>query len=105
MWPGSDDQEIVDINVIPEADILVGRLTPFDPESVKEFPVFKNPKTNLSIGTSLCKIGFAFAELKTFYDAPTNKFSLDFQNLVPFPIDGIYTRNIVFKTSLEKTSK
>ena len=102
VWPGSDDQEIVDINVIPEADILVGRLTPFDPESVKEFPVFKNPKTNLSIGTSLCKIGFAFAELKTFYDAGTNKFSLDFQNLVPFPIEGIYTRNIVFKTSLEK---
>src|SRR3989304_2553238 len=41
VWPGSDDQEIVDINVIPEADILVGRLTPFDPESGKEFPVFQ----------------------------------------------------------------
>ncbi|MBI5561126.1 MAG: trypsin-like peptidase domain-containing protein [Deltaproteobacteria bacterium] len=102
IWTGKDDQKIVDMNVVPEADILIGRLEPFDPADVAEYPVFKDPKGPLKIGTSLCKIGFAFPEIKADYDPAANKFNVNFQNLVPFPLDGIYTRNILFKTPEER---
>ncbi|MBI5599165.1 MAG: trypsin-like peptidase domain-containing protein [Deltaproteobacteria bacterium] len=100
IWPGADNQEIQDIGVIPEADLLVARLSPFDPAAVAGYPSFKNPAgETLRIGTSLCKIGYAFTEIEAGFDPATKKFDLDFKNLVPFPLDGIYTRNILFKTN------
>ncbi len=103
IWPGSNEQKIVDLNVIPEADILLGRLEPFDAASIKEFPQFINPKgeDDLKVGTSLCKMGFAFSEINATFDKAANSFDIDFRNLVPFPLDGIYTRNILFKTPKE----
>ena len=102
LWTGTDGQKIVDLNVLPDADILTGRLDPFDPQTVAEYPYFKNPKSPLKIGTSLCKLGYAFTEIKADYDKAQNKFNLDLQNVIPFPLDGIYTRNILFKTKTEK---
>ncbi len=102
VWPGADDQNIVDIDVIPEADLLLGRLEPFDPASIDEYPVFKDPQSGLKAGTSLCKIGFSYTELATTYDHKTNKFDLDFKNLVPSPVDGIYTKDILFRTPEER---
>lgn len=97
LWPGSDDQSVTDLNVIPDADILIGRLDPFDPSMVSNYPIFKSPDAEVRIGTGLCKLGFAFNELETEFDASTNGFKIDFKNLVPFPLEGMYTRNIAFK--------
>ncbi|MDH4226831.1 MAG: serine protease [Deltaproteobacteria bacterium] len=102
IWPGTDGQQIADIGVIPQADIILGRLDPFDASTVAEYPVFADPKVEMKIGTSLCRLGYAFTELDAKFDDKTGKFSLDFQNLVPFPLDGIFTRNIVFKTEKEE---
>lgn len=101
IWPGTTDQKIVDISVIPEADILIGRLDPFDPSTISEYPSFKYSKKELPVGRSLCKLGFAFSEIEASFDKVKGSFNLDFKNLVPFPLDGIYTRNILFKTPLE----
>jgi hypothetical protein len=42
------------------ADIAIGQLAGFDPAQVGEYPVFKNPNTELKSGTSLCRLGFPF---------------------------------------------
>ena len=59
-------------------------------------PKFKNPE-NISPGTSLCKLGFPFVEVKPTFDVNTQQFDLP-PNLLPlplFPIEGIYTRNLL----------
>jgi hypothetical protein len=98
IWPGTDGQKIVDLEVIPEADLLLGRLDPFDASTVANYPVFKDPSKTLKAGTSLCKVGFSYTELSTKYDKEKNQFSMDFKNLVSSPLNGIYTRDIVFRT-------
>jgi hypothetical protein len=105
IWPGSNEEKVVDLGVIPEADLLLGRLENFKADSIKEYPTFKTPTSNLRVGTSLCKLGYAFTELETTFDKATGGFNLDFKNLVPFPLDGIYTRNILFKTPKELKEK
>lgn len=102
IWPGTDGQKIVDLDVIPEADLLLGRLDPFDPSTVTNYPVFKDPSKDLLAGTQLCKVGFSYTELTTKYDEKKNNFSLDFKNLVTSPLDGIYTRDIVFRTKEDR---
>ena len=120
IWPGQSNQKLVDIAVIPEADLLLGRLEPFEPAAQGEgttgdttgdagatagYPCFKDPKEELRIGTSLCKTGYAFSELETTYDETTGGFSLDFKNLATFPLDGIFTRNIIARTPEELKRK
>ena len=39
----------------------------FNPEWIKEYPVFKDPDT-IRPGTSLCRIGFPFMESTTDFD-------------------------------------
>jgi hypothetical protein len=79
---------------LPEADLLVGRLEPFDPASVPTYPVIKDP-SNLRLGTSLCKLGYPFHEISATFDESKNAFRLapDALPIPRFPIEGIYTRN------------
>lgn len=95
-WWGRDGVELKDIKLLPEGDLIIGRLDPFDPRSVESYPVFKNP-TYLSIGTSLCKLGYPFYEINATFDEANNAFRLapDTLPLPRFPIEGIYTRNIM----------
>ncbi len=76
----------------------VGKPTPKDNEIlVKIYPVIKDPTRNMNPGTSLCKLGFPFHEVKPSFDEPTSSSKLD-PSAVPlplFPIEGIYTRNLV----------
>lgn len=102
IWPGTEGQKIVDLEVIPEADLLLGRLEPFDPSTMTNYPVFKDPSKDLPAGTTLCKVGFSYTDLSTKFDEKDNKFSLDFKNLVSSPLDGMYTRDIVFRTPEER---
>lgn len=95
LWWG-DGVELKDIKLLPEGDLLVGRLDPFDPKMIESYPVFKDP-TNLKIGTSLCKLGFPFYKIEATFKEDTGIFELA-PNTLPlplFPIDGIYTRDII----------
>ncbi|MBI5562718.1 MAG: trypsin-like peptidase domain-containing protein [Deltaproteobacteria bacterium] len=93
IWTGIDNQQVKEVRVIPDNDLLLGRLYPFDPSGI-EYPVFKDPASGLGIGTSLCKLGYPFQELASSFDAASNQFKLNLINLVLFPMDGIFTRDV-----------
>lgn len=78
---------------LPAADILVGRLEPFDPAWVPTYPRLKDPGKPLPQGTSLCRLGFPFASVKATYDSKKDVFSFEKGSALPlFPIEGILTR-------------
>lgn len=96
-WWGWDGVSIKDVKAIPEGDILVGRLEPFNPTMVEVYPTIKDPSKGLDVGTSLCKLGYPFHELKATFDETKGIFMLA-PGVVPlplFPIEGIYTRNAI----------
>jgi hypothetical protein len=96
-WWGNAGLRVDSFNVLPEADIAVGRLQPFDKTMVSTYPVFKDPSKGMNPGTSLCKLGYPFHKLEASFDETKNEFNLA-PGVLPlprFPIEGIYTRNIV----------
>lgn len=77
-------------------DLGVGRLDPFDPSLIKNYPVFKDPTKDFDPGTSLCKYGYPFHSITPTWDAQNEKFILP-KGALPlprFPIDGIFTRKV-----------
>lgn len=99
IWLG-DGVKLVDAKILPEGDLLVAKLDPFDPKFITKYPIFKNPAT-LKHGTSLCKLGFPFYDIKSTYDEANDRFTLAPGTLpLPFfPIEGIFTRNIIHGNS------
>ncbi len=99
-WWGADGIRVDNIEVLPDGDIAVGKLDPFIPDMVSVYPVIKDPQ-NLLIGTSLCKLGYPFHNAASSFDEKTGNFKLAEGTLpVPrFPIEGIYTRNLLTGTS------
>jgi hypothetical protein len=96
-WWGYDGIQLKDIKTFPDGDLAIGRLEPFDPKAISVYPVLKDPGSNLDIGTSLCKLGFPFHEMKATFDDAKNAFELA-PGAVPlplFPIEGIFTRNVI----------
>ena len=94
-WWGWDRVSINDVRPLPEADIVIGRLEPFERTMVKAYPTIKDPSKDLNPGTSLCKLGYPFHKLEASFDETKNAFTLA-PGVVPpplFPIEGIYTRN------------
>ncbi len=77
-------------------DIGIGRLEPFDSDSVNGYPVFKDPTRDFDTGTSLCKLGFPFHQITPVWDEAKEAFALPPTALpLPrFPIDGIFTREV-----------
>jgi len=95
-WYNGDGVRLVDAVFFPEGDLALGRIEPFDPISVSNFPVFKNPNNTLNTGTSLCKLGFPFHTIKATFDQ-SKGFILS-EGALPlafFPLEGIFTRNIL----------
>ncbi len=95
-WWGQDGVHLQELKVLPEGDLAVARLEPFVPEVVSTYPILKNP-SNLPIGRSLCKLGYPFHQIEATFDEETNRFTLP-PNALPvprFPIEGIYTRNVL----------
>lgn len=77
------------------ADIGVGRLGPFDPTLVPEYPKFKRNTEDLdatSPGTSMCRLGFPFSTIAPTWDG--TGFVLPPVPFTRFPIEGMITRNI-----------
>lgn len=97
VWWGRDGAQLHDMAMMPAADLALGRLQPFDPDSVAHYPVFKNPARNYTPGRSLCRFGFPFHEIKPAFDEKKNIFVLP-QGAVPlplFPLEGIFTRVVI----------
>lgn len=95
-WWGRDGVQLKDTKSLPKGDLVIGRLEPFDPKTISTYPVLKNPNSNLNLGTSLCKLGFPFHNIKATFDETANtfKFAPGTLPLPRFPIEGIYTRNV-----------
>lgn len=93
-WWGSDFHGITDIQLLVENDLAIGKLTNYNPQFCAQYPVFKKPE-NLAIGTSLCKLGYPFHEAKATFNETTNAFQISSDIIPRFPIDGIFTREVV----------
>ncbi len=94
VWWGSNEAKLVDAGGIEEIDLGVGRLEPFDPASIAEYPVIKDATKNFDPGVSLCKLGYPFYEVPIAWDSTSNGFAVTAADLsFPlFPIEGILTR-------------
>jgi len=93
---GGKPINIIQHIIYGENDIAFFQLDPQAINGQTIFPKIKN-SNNISPGTSLCKLGFPFVEVKPTFDAVTKLFTLP-PNLLPiplFPIEGIYTRNLL----------
>jgi S1-C subfamily serine protease len=86
------------------ADLALIRMDNFDPALVTGYPVFRDPANPLKPGTSLCRLGYPFHEIKATFDGATQSFTLDPATfpIVRFPNDGILTR-FVRKNSADGT--
>jgi len=94
-WWGGDGKSLKDIKPFPESDLVVGRLDPFDPSEIMEYPVFVTPE-EMSIGTSLCRVGYPFSRIRASFDKKNSRFLMDSKSLPSlYPIEGIYTRTVV----------
>lgn len=102
-WWGNDSHRIKNFHMLKENDIAIGKIENYNPSFCTSYPTFKDPK-NLKNGTSLCKLGYPFYDVKATFDETKNSFTFD-PSIFPiprFPIDGIYTRNIVAGKSSDK---
>ncbi|MCG2718868.1 MAG: serine protease [Nanoarchaeota archaeon] len=95
-WWACDGVQLKDIKLLPEGDLVIGRLNPFDPKTINAYPVLKDSIT-LNIGTSLCKLGYPFHKIDAAFNEANNTFKLapGALPLPRFPIEGIYTRNVM----------
>lgn len=96
-WWGNDAFRAMDIRANVAKDIAVVRLEGFRPEMFAAYPVFRSREDKLTPGTSLCRLGFPFSEVKSTFDEATGNFTLAPGSLpVPyFPMDGIMTRILI----------
>jgi Trypsin-like peptidase domain len=93
---GATVAQFEEYHVEREHDVAIVKVDPRIISDVTGFPRFKNPN-NVRVGTSVCKLGHPFYRISATYDEPTNSFNFP-QNLFPiprFPIEGIYTRNVI----------
>ena len=97
-WWSRDPVRIVDLSVVQEADLAVGRMEPWDRSWISTYPTIKDPAKPMEPGTSLCKLGYPFHETSATYDEAKDTFQLA-PGVLPiprFPLEGIYTRNAIF---------
>ena len=94
VWWGVDGARLNEARLMQAADLALGRLDPFDPASVAQFPVFKSPSRGYEPGRSLCKLGFPLHRIEPVYDEKSNTFMLPAGSvpLPMFPLEGMFTR-------------
>jgi hypothetical protein len=91
--PGTQTQ-VPQFQSAPAIDLAVGKLDPFDPGWVTEYPKLKDPDKNFAQGATLCRVGYPFHAITPTWDNAANGFALP-QNALPVPrfaIDGMVTR-------------
>lgn len=94
-WWGRDGGRLTDMKFLPDGDLVIGRLDPFDPGRQTVYPVIKHP-ARLDVGTSLCRLGFPFSRIEATFDEATQTFGFapGTAHPVRFPVEGIYTREL-----------
>ena len=85
LWGGHPRSTIANFQFDPLADIAIGKLEPFDPQSVSCYPVLKNPVEGMATGTSLCRLGFPFHNIQATYNPGTKQFLLA-PDVLPVPM-------------------
>ena len=78
----------------PAVDLSIGKLEPFNPAWVSEYPKLKNPAKDFVPGALLCRAGYPFHAITPTWDDQSNGFQLP-QSAMPVPtfaIDGMLTR-------------
>lgn len=85
---------VVEWRAARDIDFAVGRIHPFNPSWISHYATFKDP-ASLRQGRSLCRVGYPFLPVTCSYDAATNSFGLNCDQLALFPNEGIYTREII----------
>lgn len=98
-WWGQNELRLVEVMSVPEIDLAVGRLEPFDESRFANYPIFKDPTKGITPGKSLCKLGFPFHTVQPEWDDDNQRFNLPEGSLpLPlFPIEGIFTRIILIQ--------
>ena len=93
LW-GQDSSNIPNLNYDIAADLAAGQLENFDPGRVKTYPKIKDPKKDMLPGTSLCKLGYPFHNIRPTWDDAQSGFQLPKGSWPPppFPMEGIFTR-------------
>ena len=94
-WWGWDGVHLVQAYVDRQLDIAVGKLEPFNPSWVHDYPVIIDP-SKARPGTSLCRLGYPFVDVSPSWDSNLNSFRI---SKIPakealFPNEGIHTRTI-----------
>jgi hypothetical protein len=91
-WWSWNGVQIRDATGVKEADIAVAQLEPFDKTWIPSYPILKDPTKPIRSGTSLCRMGFPFHDVKPTHDG--QGFHLPNLSMVFFPNEGILTRLI-----------
>lgn len=97
VWWGRDGSQLQDAMLMSAHDLALGRLQPFNPDSVAHYPVFKKPNQSYAPGTSLCRLGYPFHQITPSFDEKSNTFVFP-EGSVPlplFPIEGMFTRIMI----------
>ena len=94
-WWGWDGVRMVKATINRQIDIAVCKLEGFDPSWVREYPVLKDP-SSIRPGTTVCRSGYAFINIKSKYDEKLQAFSiprLPKEELI-FSNDGMHARTV-----------
>mgnify|MGYP002623929061 CR=1 FL=1 len=91
-WWGWDGVRLNNVFVNRQIDVAIGKLEPFDPSWVSEYPVFADPD-HMRIGSSVCRGGYPFIDIKPEFIEEQKAFRIP---KIPaesffYPTDGIYT--------------
>ena len=105
VW-GASENKIEAFHINPSNDIAVGKIVNFRPDQEQVYPVLRRPE-ELRQGSSLCKLGYPFYDIKATFNEETKEFNVD-SSIFPiprFPIEGIMTRGIDVNVRHEQTGK
>jgi Trypsin-like peptidase domain len=104
LWWAVDNLTFDTVHFDIPADIACTQLKgAIDKLEVKKYPVFANIAKPIEQGTSLCRLGFPFYDIKALFDDNSGQFSIpDLPPIARFPNDGIMTRNIMIEDANTK---
>lgn len=78
-----------------EADLAAVQLTNSSALGITVLPQLAAPGTNITPGTSLCRLGYPFHTVNAQFDTTANQFKMDLPPMAMFPNEGIHTRIMI----------
>ncbi len=101
-WWGWDGVRMTNVAVNRQIDLMIGKLEPFDPSWVSEYPVFCDPD-RIRPGTSICRSGFPFVSIGAKWDDSSKTFQIPriSSKDAIFHNDGMHTRTVTYEKSVD----